>query len=151
MHTALAVAQQALPLDVPVGAVLLNAQGEELARACNTRERDQDPLGHAELNVLRAAAQALGAWRLSGCTLYVTLEPCPMCASALLQARVSTVIFGAYDPVMGAAGSKYHLFANASQVSLLGGVLETECTEALRAFFQTMREKSDDSHAANTL
>lgn len=125
--------------EAPVGAVI--ARGEEIvARAHNSRERDRDPAGHAEINALRQAAQALGNWRLTGCTLYVTLEPCGMCAGAIGQARLRRVVFGAYDAQAGCCGSVYRLTedpAFAWYVPADGGVLEAECAERLRKAAQT--------------
>ncbi|NCX36673.1 MAG: nucleoside deaminase, partial [Actinobacteria bacterium] len=95
--------------DVPVGAVVLNSKGEIIALANNTRELLRDPLGHAELVAIRAAARALGNWRLDGCTLVVTLEPCAMCAGAILQARIPRLVFGAWDEKAGAVGSTWDL------------------------------------------
>jgi len=140
MTQCLNLARQALPSDVPVGALVVH-QGEMVGHGFNTRERDQNPVGHAELNAIQMAAQALGTWRLNGCQLYVTLEPCPMCASAITQARVSTVCYGASDPIMGACGSRYQL-ANPVQAHIMGGVLETECQHLLKTFFQAQRAKT---------
>ncbi|MEG1943686.1 MAG: nucleoside deaminase, partial [Angelakisella sp.] len=95
--------------EVPVGAVLVR-RGEIIAACGNTREEEHDPLGHAEINVIRAGCRVLGDWRLSDCTLYVTLEPCSMCAGAILNARVAKVVYGAADPVAGVLGSRLHLF-----------------------------------------
>lgn len=138
MRQAMAVANQALPLDVPVGALLLH-QGNVIAQACNRRERDCDPVGHAEILVLRQAAQVLSRWRLTETVLYVTLEPCPMCAAAIQQARVSQVVFGAYDPLMGACGSQYNLLPATASLNVFGGVLEQACSAQLKAFFQSKR------------
>jgi tRNA(adenine34) deaminase len=142
MRHAIRIAQQALPLDVPVGALLLSAEGELLAKAHNRREIDQNPVGHAEILLLQAAAERLGHWRLEGTILYVTLEPCPMCASAIAQARVGKVIFGAYDPVLGACGSRWNLLQKPVEVDCLGGLLETECQALLKTFFQHRRLES---------
>ncbi|WP_303674063.1 nucleoside deaminase [Vampirovibrio chlorellavorus] len=142
MRQALTVAEQALPLDVPVGAVLLH-QGQVLAQAYNRRELDCDPVGHAEILALRAAAQRLERWRLTETILYVTLEPCPMCAAAIQQARVQQVIFGAYDPLMGACGSRYDILPPTGPLPVLGGILEQECSGLLKAFFQEKREKPE--------
>lgn len=136
----MSVAGEALPVDVPVGALVVY-QGEIIARGYNRRELDNNPVGHAELLALQDAAKHLGRWRLSETQLYVTLEPCPMCASAIVQARVGQVIFGAYDPVMGACGSRHGLLLNSPELPLLGGVLETECAEQLRDFFRQARQK----------
>ncbi len=136
MEICLGLAENALPEDVPVGAILLY-EGEIIAQACNWRERDQNPVGHAEISVLQEASKKLGRWRLTNTTLVVTLEPCPMCASAILQARVAQVVFGAYDPLMGACGSKYHLFNDArAKTRITGGVLEGPCAKLLRDFFR---------------
>jgi tRNA(adenine34) deaminase len=138
MNQALEAAQLALPVDVPVGAVLLH-QGAVIAQGYNRRELDCDPVGHAEILVLREAALKLGNWRLRETILYVTLEPCPMCASAIQQARVGHIIFGAYDPLMGACGSRFNLLPSTLETSVLGGILEAPCSELLKAFFQRKR------------
>jgi tRNA(adenine34) deaminase len=140
MQEALKAAEEALPLDVPVGAVVVY-RGEIIARAYNRREIDSNPVAHAELLALQQAAAHLGRWRLSETTLYVTLEPCPMCASAIQQARVSEVIFGAYDPVMGACGSRWAFLMDASDVAVRGGLLEAPCAALLKDFFREMRTK----------
>jgi tRNA(adenine34) deaminase len=140
MQQALSVAEQALPKDVPVGAVLIKG-GQIIAKACNRREADRNPVAHAEMLVLQEAAAQLGDWRLSGTTLYVTLEPCPMCAAAIQQARVSSVIFGAYDALAGACGSKHALLVDSPEVPVLGGILEDECSNLLKNFFQQSRQK----------
>jgi tRNA(adenine34) deaminase len=127
--------------DVPVGAVV--ARGEDvIAAAGNARERLQDPTAHAEIQALRAASGALGSWRLDGCTLYVTLEPCAMCAGAVVLARMDRVVFGAADPKAGFTGSLGNLVQDERlnhRVELTGGVLEEECGELLRAFFRGRR------------
>lgn len=140
MREALAAAGEALPLDVPVGAVLVY-DGQIIARACNRREIDRNPVAHAEMLVLQEAAAKLENWRLSGAILYVTLEPCPMCASAILQARISRVVFGAYDPVMGACGSRTALLTDGPECAVTGGVLEASCGEMLRDFFKAARNR----------
>lgn len=130
MNLALSEARLALSEgEIPVGAVIVK-NGEVIARARNTRETQNDPTGHAEINALRTAASILTSWRLNGCTIYVTLEPCCMCASAIMQARLSRVIFGAYDQQAGGCSSLYRLtedpafnhFAPAD-----GGLMEDEC------------------------
>ena len=137
----LALAQAALAPahgDVPVGAVVLDPAGAVLAQAHNDREGAGDPTAHAEVLALRAAAGVLGGWRLSGCTLVVTLEPCTMCAGAAVLARVSRVVYGADDPKAGAAGSLWDLLRDRrsnSRPEVVGGVLAVECGEVLRAFF----------------
>ncbi|RAK27233.1 tRNA(adenine34) deaminase [Actinoplanes lutulentus] len=138
MRRALAVAS-ASPDDVPVGAILLGPDGAELAAAGNERELTGDPTAHAEVLVLRKAAAALGSWRLDGCTLVVTLEPCTMCAGALVLARVSTVVFGAWEPKTGAVGSLWDVVRDSRinhRPEVYAGVLETECAQLLRDFFR---------------
>jgi tRNA(adenine34) deaminase len=128
--------------EVPVGAVLISRTGSVIAAGFNRREMLSDPTSHAEIEVIRAAGKQLGDWRLSDCTLVVTLEPCVMCAGAIQAARIPRVIFGAYDELVGAAGSRYDLLrdkALGSQVEVIGGVLEKECAELLESFFQARR------------
>lgn len=127
--------------DVPIGAVLVR-DGKVIARAANRREKDDDPTAHAELLALRAAAQAAGSWRLDRCTLYVTLEPCPMCAGALVLARVERLVFAAADPKAGAVGSLYDIPRDPRlnhHVSVTTGVLEEEASALLREFFVARR------------
>ena len=141
MRLALAEAQGAAQHDdVPVGAVLLDPFDAIVAAAGNERERAQDPTAHAELLVLRRAAQTLGTWRLTDHTLVVTLEPCTMCAGALVLARVSQLVFGAYDPKAGAVASLWDVVRDSRlnhRVDVRGGVLEADCGALLRAFFAT--------------
>jgi len=130
--------------EVPVGAVLV-WQGEIVGEAFNAPISLSDPTGHAEMRALREAAQRLGNYRLPGSTLYVTLEPCAMCAGAILHARVARVVFGASDPKTGAAGGVIDLFAVERlnhQTSVEGGVLAEACADLLREFFQRKRAKS---------
>ena len=125
--------------DVPVGAVLYDASGTELAAARNERELTADPTAHAEVLVLRRAAAALGTSRLDGCTLVVTLEPCTMCAGALVLARVATVVFGAWEPKTGAVGSLWDVVRDRRlnhRPEVYAGVLEQECAALLRGFFR---------------
>lgn len=127
--------------DVPVGAVIAR-DGDVLASAGNGRERLQDPTAHAEVLVLRDASARAGSWRLDGCTLYVTLEPCAMCAGAVVLARIGRVVFGAADPKAGFAGSLGNLVQDERlnhRTELTGGVLEGECGELLKAFFRDRR------------
>ncbi|MDA8076586.1 MAG: tRNA adenosine(34) deaminase TadA [Actinomycetota bacterium] len=127
--------------DVPVGALAL-ADGEVVARAHNERERRGDPTAHAELLALRAAADALGSWRLDSVTLVVTLEPCPMCAGALIAARVARLVFGAPDPRAGACGTLYNLCSDPRlnhELAVTRGVLEEEAAQLLREFFAVRR------------
>ena len=128
--------------DVPVGAVVLGPDGVLLGAGHNAREADGDPTAHAEVLALRAAARAAGSWRLEGCTLAVTLEPCTMCAGALVLARVSRLVFGAWDPKAGAAGSVRDVVRDSRlnhRIEVIGGVLEAECAQVLRAFFADHR------------
>jgi tRNA(adenine34) deaminase len=134
------------PDDVPVGAVVFGPDGTELAAARNEREATHDPTAHAEVLVLRAAAQRLGTWRLAGCTLVVTLEPCTMCAGALVLARIDTLVFGAWEPKTGAVGSLWDVVRdrrNNHRPEVYAGVLEAECALLLRDFFrdQLLREQ----------
>ncbi|GAK11952.1 LOW QUALITY PROTEIN: tRNA-specific adenosine-34 deaminase [Geomicrobium sp. JCM 19039] len=144
MRLALEEAMKAARIDeVPIGAVLVY-EGEVIAKAHNRREHDQHTFSHAECVVIREGNAHVGSWRLEECTLYVTLEPCPMCAGALLQAGVPRVVFGARDPKAGATGSLYNLldderFNHRSEV--IGGVLENECGTMLSSFFKELRER----------
>jgi tRNA(adenine34) deaminase len=141
MQLALAAAKQS-GSDVPVGAVVLDSEGKVLASAANNREELNDPTGHAEIVAIREASQKLGDWRLTGCTLVVTLEPCVMCAGAIQAARIPKVIFGAYDPAVGAAGSRYDLLRDdklGQQTEVIGGVLQQECAELIERFFKDKR------------
>jgi len=124
--------------DVPIGAVVLGPDGVVLARAHNERELSHDPSGHAELLALRRAAEILGTWHLDDCTLVVTLEPCTMCAGALVLARISRLVFGAYDPKAGAVASLWDVVRDPRlnhRVDVVGGIAEEECGELLRTFF----------------
>ncbi|MEV0718110.1 nucleoside deaminase [Asanoa sp. NPDC050611] len=142
MRRALNVAADAAATDaadVPVGAVLLDAAGNELAVGHNERELTGDPTGHAEIVAMRRAASALGTWRLEGCTLVVTLEPCTMCAGALVLARVSTLVFGAWEPKTGAVGSLWDVVRDrrlTHRPEVYGGVLAAEAADLLRGFFR---------------
>jgi tRNA(adenine34) deaminase len=124
--------------DVPIGAVVLDDAGTVLAAAGNQREQAQDPTAHAEILALRAAARTLGSWRLTGCTLVVTLEPCTMCAGALVLARIERLVFGAYDPKAGAVASLFDVVRDSRlnhRVDVRGGILEAECGALLSSFF----------------
>jgi tRNA(adenine34) deaminase len=132
--------------EVPIGAVVV-CDGAVVARAHNRRENDRDPTAHAELLAIRAAARGLGRWRLSGCTVYVTLEPCPMCAGAMHQARIDRLVFGALDPKAGAVGSLYDLSDDQRlnhRFDVTSGVLEEEASALLRAFFARLRREGGD-------
>ena len=128
--------------DVPVGAIVVAPDGTELGRGHNRREQRADPTAHAELEALRAAATTLGTWRLDGCTLVVTLEPCPMCAGALVQSRVANLVFGADDPKAGAVTSLFDLVRDPRlphRVEVQRGVLAAESAALLRSFFTPRR------------
>ena len=135
-------AQAAADGDVTVGAVVVDADGVVIGEGRNTRERDGDPTGHAEVLAMRAAAEAKGEWRLTGCTLVVTLEPCPMCAGAVVASRVPRVVLGAWDPKMGACGSVWDVVRDrrsAHRAEVVGGVRAPEASALLRAFFDERR------------
>ncbi len=130
--------------DVPVGAVVLNSKGEIISLANNTRELLRDPLGHAELVAIKAAARAVGNWRLDGCTLVVTLEPCAMCAGAILQSRIPRLVFGAWDEKAGAVGSTWDLIRDPRalhKVEVVSDVLKDECAALLKEFFSEQRPR----------
>jgi tRNA(adenine34) deaminase len=138
MRRAMAVASTSAR-DVPVGAVIYDADGNELATAANEREASGDPTAHAEVLALRRAAATRGEWRLADCTLVVTLEPCTMCAGALVLARIGTVVFGAWEPKTGAVGSLWDVVRDPRlnhRPEVYAGVLEPECSAQLRAFFR---------------
>jgi tRNA(adenine34) deaminase len=130
--------------DVPVGAVVVDAAGRELAAAANAREALGDPTAHAEVLALRAAAAARGEWRLDGCTLAVTVEPCTMCAGAIVLSRVARVVFGAWEPRTGAAGSLWDVLRDRRQnhrPEVVGGVLEAQCAALMESFFRAQRSR----------
>jgi tRNA(adenine34) deaminase len=143
MRIALVAAQRAATLgEVPVGAIVVR-KGEILGQGSNRREIDGDPLAHAEVLAIRDAARLIGGWRLDGATMFVTLEPCAMCAGALVLARVERLVFGARDPKAGYCGSLGDLVRDARlnhRLEVTGGVLEDECGELLRAFFRRLRK-----------
>lgn len=128
--------------EVPVGAVVVK-NGEIISRGRNRRELGKNALYHAETEAIDLACKALGGWRLMGCTLYVTLEPCPMCAGAIINSRIERVVFGAYDKKAGSCGSVVNLFELPynHKPELSGGVLEEECAELLSSFFKKLRKK----------
>ena len=142
MHSALELARQALESeDVPVGALVVH-DGRIIGRGCNQREKLQDPTAHAEMIALTAAAEYIGHWRLDECTMYVTLEPCAMCAGALVLARVPRLVFGAADGKAGACGSLFTITDDARlnhRVETVSGVLAEPCAELLREFFRHRR------------
>jgi len=128
--------------DVPIGAVILDEQHEIIAMAHNNREVTHDPTGHAEIIAIREATAKIEDWRLENCTLVVTLEPCVMCAGAIVAARIPRVVFGAWDERVGASGSLYDLLRDGrlgSPVEVIPGVLEAECASQIREFFQAKR------------
>ena len=129
--------------EIPIGAVVLDSTGAVVASAHNTREQSHDPTAHAEVLALRAAAEALGRWRLDDCTLVVTLEPCPMCAGAAAMSRLGRLVFGAWNDEYGAAGSRWDLVRDRRinhQVEVISGVLAEECGAMVREFLATQRE-----------
>ncbi|GGF19261.1 nucleoside deaminase [Williamsia phyllosphaerae] len=143
MLMALEAAKLSGPQDVPVGAVVLDPYGVELARSGNTRERDGDPTAHAEVLALRAAAARHGdGWRLEDCTLVVTLEPCVMCAGAITMSRIGRLVFGAWEPKTGAVGSLWDVVRDrrlTHRPEVIGGVREEQCAELVRTFFVDRR------------
>ena len=151
MKQALSLAQKAaIKGEVPIAAILVGPEGL-IASAINTRERQQTPLGHAELFVLHKASQKMKSWRLSECTLYVTLEPCVMCAGAIQQARLKRVVYGASDPKGGAVKSLFQVLNDPRlnhQVAVTSGVLEQECASLLQGFFQERRDETKALKAA---
>ena len=142
MRRCLELAEEAAALgEIPVGAVVVK-DGAIVGEGYNRRETDRDATGHAEMMAIRAACRTLGSWRLTGCTLFVTLEPCPMCTGAILQSRVSTVVFGTFDPKAGCCGSLLNLPQEdfESRPAVYGGVLEEDCSRIMAGFFKKMRK-----------
>src|SRR6185503_11633949 len=148
MAEALALAEQAAAEgEIPVGAVVVDREGTIIGRGRNRRESG-DPLGHAELYAIREAAEAIGDWRLEGTTMVVTLEPCAMCAGALVNARVGTLVFGAYDPKAGFCGTLGNLVQDPRlnhRLEVVGGFEEERSRELLQRFFQQLRKRSGDA------
>jgi len=141
MHLALELAREALSEgEVPVGCVIVK-DGAVVGRGRNRRERGRTALGHAELDAIRQACEALGGWRLRDCTLYVTLEPCPMCAGAIVNARIPVLCYGAKDEKAGCCGSVLNLFEERfnHHPRIYGGILEGDCAALLQDFFQNLR------------
>ena len=139
MHHCLELAESVEPNEVPVAAVIVAIDsGEIIASGLNTREAEQSVLAHAEINALQQAAKRLSSWNLSGHAIYISLEPCPMCAGAILQSHISQIIFSAYDPKTGAFGSRYNLTTKNLQVT--GGILEKEGLSLLQNFFKDKRD-----------
>jgi tRNA(adenine34) deaminase len=143
MQQAIAIAQEVKSSgDVPVGALIVNEAGEILSSGKNEREKDNDPTAHAEIVAIRNASKKIGSWRLDGLTLIVTLEPCAMCAGAILQSRIKRLVFGAFDQKAGAVGSSLDVIRDVralSKVEVVSGVLEKECAKLLTDFFATKR------------
>jgi len=143
MERAIALAQAAGEAgEVPVGAVVVGVDGEAIAEAENRRERDRDPTAHAEILALRAAGQILGTWHLNQCTLYVTLEPCPMCAGAIVLARLGLLVYGADDPKTGAVRTVINLpdsDCSNHHLPVIGGILEASCRQQLQSWFAEKR------------
>ncbi len=146
MRAALKLAREAAEnAEVPVGCVVVAPDGEIIGRGRNRREEGRDATAHAEIEAIRAACAAAGGWNLAGCALYVTLEPCPMCAGAIINARVSTVVYGAKEPYSGSVGSVINLFEEryGHRPAVYGGVLADECASLLRDFFEGLRGAKD--------
>ena len=145
MREALKEAQKAYDqAEVPIGAVVV-LNGEIIGRGHNLREKEQDATLHAEIKAIRQANQHLGSWRLEDCELFVTLEPCPMCSGAMILARMKKVVFGAFDPKAGTAGTFMNLLQDSRfnhQVEVEQGILEDECKEILQQFFKGLRERN---------
>ena len=143
MQAALSLAKVAADKgDVPVGAIVVNEAGEILGTGQNLREQNNDPTAHAEIVALRNASEKLGSWRLDDLTLVVTLEPCAMCAGAILQARVKRLVFAAWDEKAGAVGSVMDVIRDPralTKVEVITGIMEKECSEVLKDFFNTKR------------
>lgn len=154
MHIALAEAEKAYELgEVPIGAVLVAEDGTVVSVGHNLRERDKDATAHAEIEAIRTANRKLDRWRLSGTTLYVTIEPCPMCAGAIVNSRIDRVVYGGADLKAGAVHSIFNVLTNSHlnhQVEVTAGVLEDECTGIMKRFFKYRRQENKKKKAADT-
>lgn len=142
MRRAIEVARTTPAADIPVGAVIYGPDGTEIATGTNRRETDQDPAGHAEVVATRNAARALGTWRMDGCEIVVTLEPCTMCAGIILGSRMRRLVYGAYESKTGAVGSLIDVLrdpAHLHTVEVRGGVLESETAQLMTGFFERLR------------
>jgi len=142
MRMALELAQKAFDEgEIPVGCVIANGLGDVIGRGYNTRESSHSALGHAELMAISAACQSCADWRLDDCAIYITLEPCPMCAGAIINARIPCVVFGAKEKNFGSCGSVINLFSEryGHHPAVYGGILEEECTSLMTEFFSKMR------------
>ncbi|WP_294519211.1 tRNA adenosine(34) deaminase TadA [uncultured Anaerovibrio sp.] len=148
MHLALAEAEKAYELgEVPIGAVLVDEDGTVVSVGHNLRERDKDATAHAEMEAIRAANKRLDRWRLSGTTLYVTIEPCPMCAGAIVNSRIDRVVYGGADVKAGAVHSIFNVLTNPNlnhQVEVTAGVLEDECAGIMKRFFKFRRQQNKE-------
>ena len=145
MREAIILAENAAFLgEIPVGAVVVDGNGEIIAKAYNLRETEKKATAHAEILAIEQACKALGGWRLQGCTLYVTLEPCPMCAGALVNSRIDRVVFGAYDMQAGCCGSvvNFNAYPFNHAFEIEGGILERECRDLLQSFF--IKKRNDN-------
>lgn len=146
MNLALKEAKKSIGIDeVPVGALIVQ-NGKVIAKAHNEREKTNDPTGHAEILAIRKACRKIGSWRLVDCTIYVTIEPCSMCAGTILWTRMAKIVYGAKDPKGGALGSSYNLFAQKGlnhQLEIQGGILENECALLVKQYFQEKRTKNE--------
>ncbi|EGL81830.1 CMP/dCMP deaminase zinc-binding [Caldalkalibacillus thermarum TA2.A1] len=153
MARAIQLAKQAETLgEVPIGAVIVK-EGEVLGEGYNRREIDRNPLAHAELMAIQQACERLGGWRLAGCDLYVTLEPCPMCAGAIVQARLRRVIYGTEDPKAGYAGSLHNTLQDERlnhQTDVIAGIRREECQHLLKDFFRRLREQKKAAKGMST-
>ncbi|MFJ6414784.1 tRNA-specific adenosine deaminase [Terribacillus saccharophilus] len=135
--------------EVPIGAIIVK-DGEIIASGFNLRETTQQAHSHAEMHAIQAANEKVGSWRLEDCDLYVTLEPCPMCAGAIIQSRIRRVVFGAYDPKAGCAGTLYNLLEDDRfnhQTEVTGGVLQEECGGLLTSFFRELRKRKAEKNS----
>ena len=142
MQMAISLAEKAAAAgEIPVGCIIVDALGSVIGRGHNTRERSRSALGHAELSAIDEACRIKADWRLSDCTIYVTLEPCPMCTGAIINARIPTVVYGAREDNFGSCGSVIDLFSEryGHRPAVYGGILEKECSQLMRDFFQKMR------------
>jgi len=143
MRLALTLAREAAgDGEAPVGCVIVDSDGEVIGRGRNRREKERNALAHAELEAIADACKTLGDWRLSGCSLYVTLEPCPMCAGAVIMSRIDRVFYGARDDLTGSCGSVINLFMEpyAHTAQITGGILADECSALLSDFFKKLRD-----------
>jgi tRNA(adenine34) deaminase len=148
MSVALSLAREAGEAgEAPVGCVIVDAGGRVIGCGRNRREKEKSAVAHAELEAIDAACKAIGDWRLSGCSLYVTLEPCPMCAGAIIMARIDKVFYGARDALTGSCGSVINLFMESYDQStqITGGILADDCSALLTGFFKILRDRGEDS------